>query len=78
MIPTDKEHYYHRDAEKLKESGDKAGMSARVDPSGTDPDRYKSVSSSSSGNQSRDEDYNKEPKNHTTTDERLINPDRGE
>ena len=78
MIHTDGQHNEQRDAEKLKESGEKAGMHSKIDPSGTDPNRYRSVSSGDSEKQSGDDDYNKEPKNHTTTDERLLNPDRGE
>ena len=55
-------------------------VNAKENPDGTDPDRYKYISSG------RDEasdfkdasDYDKKPKNHTDTDERLLNPKRGE
>jgi hypothetical protein len=54
---------------------------SKIDPAGTDPNRYKNISSKPEEMQDdkeKDDDYNKEPKNHTTTEERLLNPDRGE
>jgi hypothetical protein len=54
---------------------------SKIDPSGTDPNRYKNISPESVNGKKEDEDdddYNKEPKNHTTTEERFIEPDRGE
>lgn len=78
MIHSDKEHHDHRDADELKEMGEQKGSHSKIDPSGTDPNRYRSVSSGKSHNESGDGEYDKEPKNHTSSDERMINPDRGE
>jgi hypothetical protein len=49
-------------------------------PAGTDPDRYKYIESDiDEAKDDHDADeYDKKPKNHTTTEERMINPDRGE
>jgi hypothetical protein len=54
---------------------------AKKDPAGTDPNRYgyfASADDKKPKDSEGDNDYDKEPKNHTTTKERLINPDRGE
>ncbi|MBY8962097.1 hypothetical protein KJK34_04955 [Flavobacterium sp. D11R37] len=49
-------------------------------PAGTDPDRYKYIESdvSEAKDDLHEDDYDKKPKNHTTPEERMINPDRGE
>ena len=78
MIHHDNEHHDKRDAEKLKDAGETVGMHSKIDPAGTDPNRYRSVSSGKSHNESGDNEYDKEPKNHTSPNERMINPDRGE
>ncbi|HYD90537.1 MAG TPA: hypothetical protein VEA37_03505 [Flavobacterium sp.] len=65
------------------EKGDD-GIRKDSDHAGTDPDRYKNITTDKTGSDSNQEsedddaDYNKQPKNHTTTEERMINPDRGE
>ncbi len=52
----------------------------KKDPAGTDPNRYQYFADGPNEDKDSDTDadYAKEPKNHTTTDERLLNPDRGE
>jgi hypothetical protein len=57
--------------EELKKAGNDAGSHKYEDPSGTDPERYESAGAD-------EEDTLPKPKNHTTPDERMINPDRGE
>jgi len=50
-------------------------LCAKIDPSGTDPNRYETVSQSQV--EHNDDNYSKDPKNHTTPSERMLNPDRG-
>lgn len=59
--------------ENLKSAGQDKGRHNYDDPSGTDPERYER-----SDSDREDDSSEKKPKNHTTTSERMINPDRGE
>lgn len=70
--PQDKES---RDKIKYTDDG-----SSKPDAAGTDPNRYKDTFTDSSEpkDSGNDNEYNQKPKNHTTTNERLMNPDRGE
>lgn len=58
-------------SENLKTAGQEKGKRNYEDPSGTDPERYEN-----SGDKSREK--LPDPKNHTTPDERMIDPDRGQ
>jgi hypothetical protein len=60
---------YNMDKQKTNNNDDKEN---------TDASLYKYHKSQINGDKERGEDYPEKPKNHTTTDERLINPDRGE
>ena len=73
MIHSGDQHHDHRDAEELKSMGGQKGLHSNINPSGTDPNRYRSVSSGRSHNENGDDEDDKEPKNHTSPDERMIN-----
>jgi hypothetical protein len=47
------------------------------DPAGTDPDRNSHFSKRKNNEPGHDNSDDKSPKNHTTTEERLLNPERG-
>lgn len=57
--------------EELKNAGEDKGRHKYEDPSGTDPERYENAGEHEEGKLPK-------PKNHTTPDERMINPDRGD
>lgn len=57
--------------EEMKTAGEDKGKHKYADPSGTDPERYESAGDD-------EEEKLPEPKNHTTPEERMINPDRGQ
>jgi len=78
MILSDKHGDDKSDAEELKRTGEEKGAQSEIDHAGTDPNRYRSVATGDSHTESGDDEYNKKPKNHTSPDERMINPDRGE
>jgi len=75
----------NEDKNKLQPEEGDDGIRKDSGHAGTDPDRYENITagktgSDASGAESDDDDadYKKKPKNHTTTEERLLNPDRGE
>jgi hypothetical protein len=69
----DKKHHRldQQKPEELKSAGEDKGRHKYEDPSGTDPERYE-------GADNDEESKLPKPKNHTTPEERMINPDRGD
>lgn len=78
---TEKNGYKFGEQDKAKDNeSENANFNSKKDPAGTDPDRYKYISSgiNEKADDEHEEDYDKPPKNHTTPEERMLNPDRGE
>jgi hypothetical protein len=67
-----------KESKKLIDSALHDGNSnPQKDPAGTDPDRNSHFSKEEISDPAHDDSDDKSPKNHTTSEERLLNPERG-